>query len=71
VHVFAVNEERAAGGRVVAAPAHGAVGVIPAVLHCYDKFVADATNGGYKVSADGCCYWRVCPDKKAILDPYN
>lgn len=56
---------------MVAAPAHGAVGVIPAVLHCYDKFVADATNGGYKVSADGCCYWRVCPDKKAILDPYN
>lgn len=31
---------------MVAAPTHGAVGVIPAVLHCYDKFMADATNGG-------------------------
>ncbi|WP_375058351.1 L-serine ammonia-lyase [Zobellella sp. DQSA1] len=36
---LAVNEENAAGGRVVTAPTNGAAGIIPAVLHYYDKFV--------------------------------
>ncbi|GGB38212.1 L-serine ammonia-lyase [Oceanisphaera marina] len=36
---MAVNEENAAGGRVVTAPTNGAAGIIPAVLHYYDKFV--------------------------------
>ncbi len=39
VYAFAVNEENAAGGRVVTAPTNGASGVIPAVLHYYDRFV--------------------------------
>ena len=39
VYAFAVNEENAAGGRVVTAPTNGAAGVIPAVLHYYDRFV--------------------------------
>jgi L-serine dehydratase len=34
-----VNEENAAGGRVVTAPTNGAAGVIPAVLHYCDRFV--------------------------------
>jgi L-serine dehydratase len=35
---MAVNEENAAGGRVVTAPTNGAAGVIPAVLHYYARF---------------------------------
>ena len=36
---LAVNEDNAAGGRVVTAPTNGASGVIPAVLHYYRKFI--------------------------------
>lgn len=36
---MAVNEENAAGGRVVTAPTNGAAGIIPAVLCYFDKFV--------------------------------
>ena len=39
VYAFAVNEENAAGGRVVTAPTNGAAGVIPAVLHYCDRFL--------------------------------
>ena len=46
VYAFAVNEENAAGGRVVTAPTNGAAGVIPAVLHYYDKFVDNASDDG-------------------------
>ena len=44
VYAFAVNEENAAGGRVVTAPTNGAAGVIPAVLHYCDRFVLN-NNG--------------------------
>lgn len=37
---LAVNEENAAGGRVVTAPTNGAAGIIPAVLAYYDKYIA-------------------------------
>ena len=40
VYAMAVNEENAAGGRVVTAPTNGAAGVIPAVLHYYLNFLA-------------------------------
>jgi len=40
---MAVNEENAAGGRVVTAPTNGAAGIIPAVAHYYEKFVGDAS----------------------------
>ena len=43
---LAVNEENAAGGRVVTAPTNGAAGIIPAVLHYYDRFVDGATVAG-------------------------
>ena len=36
---LAVNEENAAGNRVVTAPTNGAAGIIPAVMHYYDRFV--------------------------------
>ncbi|MFI1334554.1 L-serine ammonia-lyase [Streptomyces sp. NPDC020845] len=39
LYAMAVNEENAAGGRVVTAPTNGAAGIIPAVLHYYTHFV--------------------------------
>ena len=41
---LAVNEENAAGGRMVTAPTNGAAGIIPAVLHYYMKFNPDACD---------------------------
>jgi L-serine dehydratase len=46
VFAMAVNEENAAGGRVVTAPTNGAAGIIPAVAHYYMRFVPDATHAG-------------------------
>ena len=46
VFAMAVNEENAAGGRVVTAPTNGAAGIIPAVGHYYMRFVPDATHEG-------------------------
>jgi L-serine dehydratase len=43
---LAVNEENAAGGRVVTAPTNGAAGVLPAVLHYYVRFVPGANDEG-------------------------
>ncbi|MGC4890544.1 L-serine ammonia-lyase [Micromonospora sp. DT227] len=43
---LAVNEENAAGGRVVTAPTNGAAGIIPAVLHYYTRFVPGASDDG-------------------------
>jgi L-serine dehydratase len=43
---LAVNEENAAGGRVVTAPTNGAAGIIPAVLHYYRDFVPGADDDG-------------------------
>jgi len=40
---LAVNEENAAGGRVVTAPTNGACGIIPAVLAYYDHFIESVT----------------------------
>jgi len=46
LYAIAVNEENAAGGRVVTAPTNGAAGIIPAVLHYYDRFVPGASAQG-------------------------
>lgn len=43
---LAVNEENAAGGRVVTAPTNGAAGIVPAVLHYYRRFVPSASDRG-------------------------
>ncbi|ADB35536.1 L-serine dehydratase 1 [Kribbella flavida DSM 17836] len=43
---LAVNEQNAAGGRIVTAPTNGAAGIIPAVLHYYRRFVPGATEDG-------------------------
>jgi L-serine dehydratase len=49
VYAMAVNEENAAGGRVVTAPTNGAAGVMPAVLRYYRDHCADATPDGLRV----------------------
>jgi len=46
VYAMAVNEENAAGGRVVTAPTNGAAGVVPAVAHYYERFIPDADHEG-------------------------
>ena len=46
LYALAVNEENAAGGRVVTAPTNGAAGIIPAVLHYYHRFVPGASDDG-------------------------
>ena len=48
LYALAVNEENAAGGRVVTAPTNGAAGIIPAVLHYYRDFVEGADDDGVK-----------------------
>jgi L-serine dehydratase len=46
LYALAVNEENAAGGRVVTAPTNGAAGIVPAVLHYYTRFVHSASDAG-------------------------
>jgi L-serine dehydratase len=46
LYALAVNEENAAGGRVVTAPTNGAAGIVPAVMHYYDRFIPGASRDG-------------------------
>ncbi|MDQ3229243.1 MAG: L-serine ammonia-lyase [Pseudomonadota bacterium] len=46
LYALAVNEENAAGGRVVTAPTNGAAGILPSVLHYYDRFIPGANEQG-------------------------
>jgi len=46
MYALAVNEENAAGGRVVTAPTNGAAGIIPAVLHYYRQFTDAFSDDG-------------------------
>ncbi len=60
---LAVNEENAAGHRVVTAPTNGAAGVIPAVIAYYERFVDEASSEGIRrflltASAIGSLYKR-------------
>ncbi|MDK2123845.1 L-serine ammonia-lyase [Parachitinimonas caeni] len=46
LYALAVNEENAAGGRVVTAPTNGAAGIVPAVLHYYARHTPNPTEEG-------------------------
>jgi len=48
LYALAVNEENAAGGRVVTAPTNGAAGIMPAVLHYYERFIPGSTLQGVR-----------------------
>lgn len=61
---LAVNEENAAGSRVVTAPTNGAAGIIPAVLCYYDKFVRP-------VSDDDCIRYLLAAAAIGILYKTN
>ncbi len=45
---IAVNEENAAGGRIVTSPTNGAAGIIPAVMMYYDRFVPGSSDAGIR-----------------------
>lgn len=47
-YAMAVNEENAAGGRVVTSPTNGAAGVVPAVIRYYRDHCYGATHGGIR-----------------------
>jgi L-serine dehydratase len=47
-YAIAVNEENAAGGRVVTSPTNGAAGIIPAVLMYYEDFITGANEEGVR-----------------------
>jgi L-serine dehydratase len=46
---LAVNEENAAGGRVVTAPTNGAAGIVPAILRYYQRFTPNASDEGVRI----------------------
>jgi L-serine dehydratase len=46
---LAVNEENAAGGRVVTAPTNGAAGIVPAILRYYQRFTPNASPEGVRI----------------------
>jgi L-serine dehydratase len=46
LYALATNEENASGGRVVTAPTNGAAGIIPAVMHYYERFIDGANEQG-------------------------
>ena len=48
LYALAVNEENAAGGRVVTAPTNGAAGILPAVAHYYERFCASEKDAGVR-----------------------
>jgi L-serine dehydratase len=48
VYAMAVNEENAAGGRVVTSPTNGAAGVVPATIRYYQHFHEDADQDGIR-----------------------
>ena len=45
---LAVNEENAAGGRVVTAPTNGAAGIVPAILRYYQRFTPHSNEEGVR-----------------------
>jgi L-serine dehydratase len=58
VYAMAVNEENAAGGKVVTAPTNGAAGVVPAVLRYYLDHCLGATRQDPGFPADSCSHRR-------------
>ena len=66
-YAIAVNEENAAGGRVVTSPTNGAAGIIPAVLMYYENFITDADHEGRETiftngRCDRCAVQEQCVD---------
>jgi iron-sulfur-dependent L-serine dehydratase single chain form len=68
MYALAVNEENAAGGRVVTAPTNGAAGIVPAVLH----FIATSSSSTPRTASSGSCSPRPrsgCCSRKTPRSP--
>ena len=68
LYALAVNEENAAGGRVVTAPTNGAAGIIPAVLHYFTRFCA---SGSAAACDDQVCRFLLTAGAIGILFKEN
>ncbi|XPE45447.1 L-serine ammonia-lyase, iron-sulfur-dependent, subunit alpha [Shigella flexneri] len=62
-----MNEENAAGGRVVTAPTNGACGIVPAVLAYYDKFIREVTQFSGALYACRQRDWFTVQDERLYL----
>lgn len=58
LYALAVNEENAAGGRIVTAPTNGAAGIVPAVMHYYSRFIPRSDDEDRAISAYSRRYWH-------------
>ena len=64
---MAVNEENAAGGRVVTAPTNGAAGIIPAVAHYFERYAAEAaTDGRLRYFLTAAAIGALCKENASI-----
>jgi L-serine dehydratase len=63
---LAVNEENAAGGRMVTAPTNGAAGIIPAVLHYYMRFSDEVDEPTWSTSSGAAAVGILCKKNASI-----
>ena len=66
LYALAVNEENAAGGRVVTAPTNGAAGIIPAVLHYYTRHAGGDEDGVIRFLLTAAAIGILCKENASI-----
>ena len=66
LYALAVNEENAAGGRVVTAPTNGAAGIIPAVLHYYTRHAGGDEEGVVRFLLTAAAIGILCKENASI-----
>ncbi len=66
LYALAVNEENAAGGRVVTAPTNGAAGIIPAVLHYYTRHAGGDDDGVVRFLLAAAAVGILCKENASI-----
>jgi L-serine dehydratase len=66
LYALAVNEENAAGGRVVTAPTNGAAGIIPAVLHYYTRHAGGDDDGVVRFLLTAAAIGILCKENASI-----
>ncbi|MEM8951796.1 MAG: L-serine ammonia-lyase [Pseudomonadota bacterium] len=66
LYALAVNEENAAGGRVVTAPTNGAAGIIPAVLHYYTRHAGGDDDGVIRFLLTAAAIGILCKENASI-----
>jgi L-serine dehydratase len=66
LYALAVNEENAAGGRVVTAPTNGAAGIVPAVLHYYTRHAGGDADGVVRFLLTAAAIGILCKENASI-----